>query len=281
MIEMYLLEQLDAFARLGTLSAAAEELHVTQPALSRSMRKLEARLGVALFERSSSRIALNETGRVAADQARGVLQANRDLVDRVVAFDRSLRTLAVGACAPFPLGEVLPTIQQCLPGMAVTSEVASDARLLAGLEDHRYQLVILHEEPANAGVTSLAVMDERLQISVPLGHPLADRASVYFSDIAAATILVNGNVGFWLDLCRKELPHAGLLVQEGIEQLEQVANASTLPVFSTDRVVARTGEVPGRVSVPIMDDVAHVTYRLACLASERARYQRIFATMNR
>ena len=41
MIEIYLLEQLEAFARCGTLSGAAEELHLSQPALTRSMKKLE------------------------------------------------------------------------------------------------------------------------------------------------------------------------------------------------------------------------------------------------
>lgn len=38
MIDIFLLEQLDAFARTGTLSRAAEELHITQPALSRNMK---------------------------------------------------------------------------------------------------------------------------------------------------------------------------------------------------------------------------------------------------
>ena len=51
MIDIFLLEQLDAFARTGTLSRAAEELHITQPALSRNMKKLEATLGVSLFNR--------------------------------------------------------------------------------------------------------------------------------------------------------------------------------------------------------------------------------------
>ena len=53
MIDIFLLEQLDAFARTGTLSRAAEELHITQPALSRNMKKLEATLGVSLFNRKT------------------------------------------------------------------------------------------------------------------------------------------------------------------------------------------------------------------------------------
>ena len=57
MLDIFLLEQLDAFARNGTLSRAAEELHITQPALSRNMKKLEEALGVSLFTRESSRVA--------------------------------------------------------------------------------------------------------------------------------------------------------------------------------------------------------------------------------
>ena len=50
MIEMYLLEQLDALAKYGTLSAASEQLHITQPSMSRAMKKLEDLVGVELFE---------------------------------------------------------------------------------------------------------------------------------------------------------------------------------------------------------------------------------------
>ena len=54
MMELYLLEQLIAFSRQGTLSGAAEELHISQPALSQSMKKLEESLGVSLFEHGCS-----------------------------------------------------------------------------------------------------------------------------------------------------------------------------------------------------------------------------------
>ena len=74
MIEIFLLEQLDAFARKGSLQQAAAELHLSQPALTRSMKKLESILGVSLFQRSSSKIVLNETGKVAAEYARRVLE---------------------------------------------------------------------------------------------------------------------------------------------------------------------------------------------------------------
>ena len=50
MIEMYLLEQLVAFAQTGTLSGASEKLHISQPALSNSMKKIEDILGVSCLK---------------------------------------------------------------------------------------------------------------------------------------------------------------------------------------------------------------------------------------
>ncbi len=67
MIEMRLLEILSAFAEEGTQAAAAEKLHISQPTLSSSMRKLEEEIGAPLFERTKNRMTLNENGQAAAD----------------------------------------------------------------------------------------------------------------------------------------------------------------------------------------------------------------------
>ena len=97
MVEIYQLEQLLAFAACGTLSGAAERLHLSQPALSRSMQRLEAELQVPLFDRQKNRIEFNENGRMAAECARQVVQACQDMVRRVQAFDRSRRTILLGS----------------------------------------------------------------------------------------------------------------------------------------------------------------------------------------
>lgn len=54
MIELYELRQFAAFAGAGTLSGAAEILHLSQPALSRNMKKLEDELGIILFNRKKN-----------------------------------------------------------------------------------------------------------------------------------------------------------------------------------------------------------------------------------
>ena len=74
MIEMRLLEILSAFAEEGTQAAAAEKLHISQPTLSSSMRKLEEEIGAPLFERTKNRMMLNENGQAAADFAGRILR---------------------------------------------------------------------------------------------------------------------------------------------------------------------------------------------------------------
>lgn len=131
MIEIYLLEQLAAFAQHGTLSKAAEELHISQPALSRSMKKLEEDLGVKLFVRESKKISLNETGQLAAALAQSQVNQNKEMVSRVIAFDRSLHSIRIGACAPQPMTDLMPILQDHFGDMTISSELVYGKSCLA------------------------------------------------------------------------------------------------------------------------------------------------------
>lgn len=71
------LEQFDEIARLGTVSAAAQSLHISQPALSRSIARLEAELGVELFERQGRKMTLSRAGRASLEYVRSILHEER------------------------------------------------------------------------------------------------------------------------------------------------------------------------------------------------------------
>ena len=107
MIELSQLENLLAVEKYGTLSAAAEHIHLSQPALSRSMQKLEDQLRVS-FDRQKNRVSLNATGQLAVEYARRVVEQAGELTRQVRAFDRSRHTISVGSCAPAPLWKMLP-----------------------------------------------------------------------------------------------------------------------------------------------------------------------------
>ena len=86
------LRQFDAIARQGTMSAAARALHLSQPALSRSLARLEAELGQPLVDRPGRRLVLNDAGRVALEHARQILRDERAM--RAALDDVARRTRA-------------------------------------------------------------------------------------------------------------------------------------------------------------------------------------------
>lgn len=97
------MEQFIKIVECGTISKAAEELFISQPALTRSMQKLEKELGVELFSHGKNRIELNENGKFACTLAQNILRDMRNLREQIRQFDRSRRTISVGSCAPAPL----------------------------------------------------------------------------------------------------------------------------------------------------------------------------------
>lgn len=123
MLELFQLEQLVAFAKYGTLSKAAEELHMSQPTLTRAMQKLESEFDVPLFRRSRNRLEFNETGKLAADYAGKILDQTQDMLSLVRSFDRANRTLSIGACAPMPMLLFVQDATRLYPNMAITSEL--------------------------------------------------------------------------------------------------------------------------------------------------------------
>lgn len=77
-MDIYQLEYFEAVARHENVSKAAEELHVSQPALSKSIAKLENELGVSLFDRVGKRLSLNAQGVYFRDSAAKLLMHVRE-----------------------------------------------------------------------------------------------------------------------------------------------------------------------------------------------------------
>ena len=256
MIDIFLLEQLDAFARTGTLSRAAEELHITQPALSRNMKKLEATLGVSLFNRESSKITLNETGKIAAEYARRALDANQEMIEMTLAFDRRERSLTIGK--------------------AITTELSDRERLLANLRNHQYQLIILADLPEDGDLYCQRLIEDRLCVSFVPDHPLAQKEAITFADLQDVSLIAAGNAGYWIYICEQNLPPRNLAIQNNVETLAELVSSSSMPVFSSKRLVDMGNAAPGRVTVPIMDESARAVFYLICLNSEKNKYTSLF-----
>lgn len=280
MIEIHLLEQLVAFAQCGTLSAAAEKLHTSQPALTRSMKKLETLLDVTLFSRSKNRLVLNECGKLAVTWAGRVLEENREFERRVKAYDRSFHTISIGFCAPLPQAVMTPLLNNFFAGLTISADMSDDSSFLEKLERRIYQLAVVHKQPQAEHFYWKKCGHEDLFISLTPENPLALRSQVRLADLDGMSILLLSRIGFWANTHRAKTPNAKYLLQVEKDSFLELAANSSYPVFESGYRVRRGQTLPGRINVPLVDSECHTDYYLVSLASEQKRFAALFDHVN-
>ena len=280
MIDISLLEQFNTFAEYGTLSAAAEKLHTSQPALTRAMKKLEEDLGVSLFIRSKNQLKLNETGLHAAEYARDVLDADRDFEAKVKAYDRSLKTISIGFCAPVPQTVLTPILNTIFDGMTISADMSDDIQFISRLKTHEYHLAVLHEDPKDKDIYVKKCGHEDLFISLMPGDPLAFYPEIHLSDLDGRSILLLTRIGFWMNFHNNKTPNTNYLLQMDINSFFELSQNSNYPSFSSSYYMSRGQELKGKVTVALADPECHTDYFLACLVSEKEKYKVLFDRVN-
>ncbi len=276
MIELSILEQLVEFANCGTLSETAERLHTSQPALTRSMKKLEEKLDVKLFERKKNHLSLNETGRVAVDYAIRVLQSANDFESRTIAYDRSLHTISIGFCAPIPQRVLTPILNNVFEGMTISSDMKSDRHFLEKLEKNSYQLIVVHEKPDEELYFSKKIGHEDLFFSVTVSDPFAFYPELHLADLSGHSILLLNQIGFWMDVVKEHVIDPHFIVQYEQQFFEELARLSELPYFTSNCFVDGVTHTPGRIEIPIVDSMCRVDYYLVCKKENKKRFQKLF-----
>lgn len=278
MVETYLLEYLAAFEKAGTLSDAAKILNLSQSALSRSMQRLEQIIGVKLFERGKNSIALNANGKLAAEYARRILPQIQDAVEKVREFDRKNRTISVGCCAPVPLNEIIFLLSQIFPEVAISSELNHDEYLLQGLREDFFNLVVLHEKPADK-FFAVECGREKLFLCVPLNHEFADKAGIYLEELNGEKVLLYSKIGFWFNLCREKAPNARFLLQNDRQVFTDLTEAAAFLSFTTDVLLAAGYAQKNCLYKPILNPDADVIYYCACKPNQKARFADLFSAL--
>ena len=273
-MEFIQLRQLDAIARAGTISAAADELHTSQPSVSRSMRALERELGCELFRRTRNRVELNDEGRRALSHARTILAEERRMRDAFDEISRKKRTIHVVSVAPAPVWRLTAQVVGRFPGTILTSELVDDEREVERrLFDRSADIVIMRRPLGLPNLTCTPFMVENLFVYVCANDELAARTSVRAADLDGRTFLMNAEVGFWGDVVRRAMPNARFVEQNDPTVLAQLLRTSDLPGFVTDvsEFERSFGEDAGRVRIPIQDADAHATfYAVALLDAPQA-----------
>lgn len=270
-MELEQLKQLDAIASCGTLSKAAEQLHLSQSALSRSVQRLEDELDCVLFDRTKNRMRLNEAGEIALGHARVVLADAARLKEAIAEYSRKRSTLRIGACAPAPLWRMVPVIAERDPELLVVPKLESLKEVERGLMSGIIDLAILPYDMDLPNTTSVSFMRESLRAALPCDHRLADRSAIKLSDLDGETFLVYNGIGFWREILARHVPNSHYVLQDDYLVFSQLSQTSPLPGFVTD--ASETERFLGdRRIVPIEDEDASVTYHLVTMNVQDDRW---------
>lgn len=276
-IELEQLRQLAAIEEYGTLSAAAMKLNISQPALSRSIQRIEDELCVCLFSRSKNHMELNENGKLFLTYAHRILDTENEMIRSVRDFDRNKRTISVGTCAPAPLWYLLPVLSGLFPEMAVSTELGITEDILAGFQNHIFQIAILPFELQNDTVICRHLIDEQLFFSLPKSHHMSNRKLLYLSDLDGEDILLFSGIGFWYNLHKEKMPHAHFLMQSERTAFQTIAKTSTLPCFASDLSIIYDQDNTDRVIIPIRDPESHAHFYCVCRKENDAMLRKLFS----
>ncbi len=267
MIELYVLNELAAFPKYGTLTAVAEKMNVSQPALSRSMKKLEDDLGVQLFERGKNRIVLNENGKIAAEYAQKVIEAEAAFEKKVIEYEQTHRIFSFASIAPMPISELTPILSQQFMGMTVKSELKDNEKeLYKSLDSGNAKLIVTLTPPKNTEkYAAVKLFTENLFIVLPKNHRLAEKDKISLRELSGEKILIYSKLGFWYETTKKLIPNVEFFDQQELSALRQLAKLTELPSFVTNFTIQNVREMKDKKAVAISDSEVNVTFWCVCL----------------
>lgn len=232
MLDLEPLEELVAFQKYGTLSAVAEHLMITQPTVTRKMKKLEQELGVTLFNREvSNHITLNDTGILAAKEAAKLLNAVDNFTETVLNYDRLKHEVNVAAVLPGPLLFTQEIADQ-LPGqLHFDHQLVDPDNVLNDLRTRKDKLIFTNQEFDEDDVESMFLGIEYLGVAMDKFHPLSQRKQLSFNDLASLSFLVVQDIGPWQQLVEERIPDASYLYQKDLNAMSQISRYSNFPFF--------------------------------------------------
>ncbi|WP_409028088.1 LysR family transcriptional regulator [Janthinobacterium sp. SUN098] len=187
-----------AVARCLNFRQAAEQLHMTQPPLSRAIKTLEEKLGARLFERDTQGVALTQAGRTLLPQALHIL----DLLETAqtsLQRDAAPARLRLGLTSSVAAGlfrPLLAALEAQLGSVRLELTAAPSPRLVAGVRKGQLDAALLALPSATFELAVQPLARQPMMLALPAGHRLAKKRKLSLTDIAAESI-------YWFERARQ------------------------------------------------------------------------------
>lgn len=182
------LDQLKYFLQIAerqSFTRAAEDLAISQPALSRSMQKLEEELGQPVFERKTRSVSLTDAGVLLQGRAQQVLSILENTKSEITDDGRSgrLRIGAIPTIAPYFLPDILRTFSREFPNVTLLVQEHTTASLLNSCTQGEIDLAILALPVPVKHLKVEELFDEELLLVLPPNHELVEKTAIHLRDV--------------------------------------------------------------------------------------------------
>lgn len=198
-MDLNTLRQFLVVARLEHLSRAADELHVAQPSLSRTIARLESELGTQLFDRAG-RLQLNDAGKLFRDyveRSLGELDAGRRALAE--ASGEGFGSVRLASETLLTLVGPLTEFKRAHPAVEIELHQLSADEMARRLRSQDLDLCVVSQPLRAAGLEAVQLFEEAVGVATSYGHPLAGRTSVTIEELADQPLITAGK-GHWLRL---------------------------------------------------------------------------------
>ncbi|REE88643.1 LysR family transcriptional regulator [Paenibacillus taihuensis] len=174
-------------AERGSFSAAAQALHMTQPAVTMQVQSLEDYFGTKLLQRSTKRIELTEAGRALMPYARRSIELIRDTDVQMSKFTKQLKgRLQLGASltiGEYILPRLLGPFGSEYPHIAISMKVMNTAQIMEDIINHQLNFGLVEAPVNHPDMHMEAVMSDELKLIVGKSHPLAGSTEVELEEV--------------------------------------------------------------------------------------------------
>lgn len=183
----------EAVARNLSFSRAAQELHLSQPAVSMQIKQLEENVGISLFEQLGKKIFLTEAGRELYHYSRVIAQQLNEVeavLSELKGLKRGKLKISVASTANYFAPQLLATFSQRLPTITVSLDVTNRQALLLQLANNEMDMAIMGQPPDGLDLVAESFMDNPLVVIAPVNHPLVRKKSIPLERMQEETFLI-------------------------------------------------------------------------------------------
>ena len=190
---LHQLNILEAIARHGSFTRAAEELNLTQPTISQQVKQLTKAMGLPLFDQIGKRLYLTEAGEA-------VLAASRDIADRVAQLEmhlgdlqgveRGRLRLSTTTTAKYFVPRLLGPFHKKHPGITLSLEITNQAEVMKRLSNNEDDLYFTGRPPRDLDVELRPILPNPLVVVANRSHPLAQEKNISLKRLAEENMIM-------------------------------------------------------------------------------------------